>query len=36
LAAIARAEKAQPYRAFIEQRYTVGIVRRVAANGRAI
>jgi hypothetical protein len=35
-AQIARAEKAVPYSKFLELRYTVSIVRNVAATGRAI
>jgi hypothetical protein len=36
LAKVARAERALPYAAFLERRYTVGIVRNVAAVGRMI
>jgi hypothetical protein len=36
LAQVAKAERALPYSAFLERRYTVGIVKEVAAVGRKI
>jgi hypothetical protein len=36
LAQVARAEKAQPYQLFVEQHFTVGLVRATAATGRMI